>query len=451
MIFLPLGGAGEIGANSYYLNLSDTGIILDCGMHPRKTGIDSLPDLSLIENKPVDFVLITHAHQDHIGSLPFLIKKFPYLKIISTPQTRAIAELTLHNSVEIIKDENDEQLKSLFSHDEIDLLIQSIEWKEYEQSFSLKGYKHKGGEIKATFYDAGHIPGSASILIEHNNTKIFFTGDINTEPQIIIREAELPKNKIDILITETTYGSTDSYFLSPLKNESQKFAKSVNKIVNDGGSILIPVFSLGKMQEMLALCNRLILSGAIPDIDIFTGGIANRISKVYDYNRYTTRRNDSELVLNNIPQKNLFEVEDPMTFFKQPCIVLASSGMMMPGTASFRLARHWVKQKKSAIVVVGYMDSLTPGYVIANSRQGDVINLFGNDEEIKCEIIKFRFPSHARREGLLMIADKLKPGKIILVHGEEDSIKWMGSEILKKDKSRKVYSAEVGKEINLSD
>ncbi|QQS36210.1 MAG: MBL fold metallo-hydrolase [Ignavibacteriales bacterium] len=451
MIFLPLGGAGEIGANSYYLNLSGTGIILDCGMHPRKTGSDSLPDLSLIENRVVDYVLITHAHQDHIGSLPFLIKKFPYLKIISTPQTRAIAELTLHNSVEIVKDENDEQLKSLFNHDEIDLLIQSIEWKEYGQNFLLKGYKHKGGEINATFYDAGHIPGSASILIKHNNIKIFFTGDINTEPQIIIKEAELPETKIDILITETTYGSTDSTLVPTLKTESQKFAKAINRIANDGGSILIPVFSLGKMQEMSALCHQLIISGTIPDIDIYTGGIGNKISKVYDYNRFTTRRNDTELILNNIPQKNLFEVDDPMTFFKQPCIVLASSGMMMPGTASYRLARHWVKQKKSAIVVVGYMDSLTPGYVITNSRQGDVINLFGNDEIIKCEILKFRFPSHARREGLLKIADRLKPEKIILVHGEEDSIKWVGAELLKKDKGRKVYSAEAGKEINLSE
>ena len=101
--FLPLGGAGEIGANCYYLNIAGTGIILDCGMHPQKTGLDSLPHFSLIENQPVDFVLISHAHQDHLMSLPFLVKRHPYIKIITTRQTRELAELTLHNSVSIMK------------------------------------------------------------------------------------------------------------------------------------------------------------------------------------------------------------------------------------------------------------------------------------------------------------------------------------------------------------
>ena len=83
--FLPLGGAGEIGANCYYMNIAGTGIILDCGMHPQKTGMDSLPNFSLIESMPVDYVLISHAHQDHLMSLPFLVKEHPYIKIITIP------------------------------------------------------------------------------------------------------------------------------------------------------------------------------------------------------------------------------------------------------------------------------------------------------------------------------------------------------------------------------
>ena len=97
--FLPLGGAGEIGANCYHLNINDIGIILDCGMHPQKTGLDSLPKFDLLADKPTDYILISHAHQDHLNALPFLIKKFPHLKIITTPQTRAVAELTLHNAI----------------------------------------------------------------------------------------------------------------------------------------------------------------------------------------------------------------------------------------------------------------------------------------------------------------------------------------------------------------
>ena len=100
--FLPLGGAGEIGANSYYLDLDGLGVILDCGMHPQKTGLDSLPKFYLLNNKPTDYVLISHAHQDHLNALPFLIKKFPHLKIITTPQTRAVAELTFNNAISFL-------------------------------------------------------------------------------------------------------------------------------------------------------------------------------------------------------------------------------------------------------------------------------------------------------------------------------------------------------------
>lgn len=449
MKFIALGGAGEIGANSYYLNISGTGIILDCGMNPKKTGLDSLPSLSLLENQPVDYVLISHAHQDHIGALPYLVKKFPYIKIISTPQTRAIAELTLHNSVEIIKEETNEQIKSFFTHDEIDLLIQSIQWKEYENDFIINGYHHSGDDIIARFYNAGHILGSASILIQQNDKKIFFSGDINTDSQVLIPAAEFPTNKVDLLILETTYGSTHSVLIPPLEKEAERLAKSINKSVNKGGSILIPVFSLGKMQEMLALLSLLILKGKIPDIDIYTGGIGTKINRIYDYNRYVVKRNDAEFVLSDILQKSIYDIDDPADFFRQPCVVLASSGMMMPGTTSYKLAHHWIKQKDSVIFLVGYMDPQTPGYVFSVSKKGDKINIFGTDEEIKCEIIKFRFPSHSRREGLLSIAEKIKPETIILVHGEEESIKWVGSELLKRNNNRKVFAAEPGKEIFL--
>ena len=141
--FLPLGGAGEIGANSYYLNINGIGIILDCGMHPQKTGWESLPKFNLLEAKPTDYVLISHAHQDHLNALPFLIKKFPHLKIITTPQTRAVAELTLHNAISILKRQVDESEFEIYSRDEVDLLIKSINYKSYNEKFTLSSLNSK--------------------------------------------------------------------------------------------------------------------------------------------------------------------------------------------------------------------------------------------------------------------------------------------------------------------
>lgn len=444
--FLPLGGAGEIGANCYYLNIDGIGIILDCGMHPQKTGLESLPKFELLEDKPTDYVLISHAHQDHLNALPFLIKKFPHLKIITTPQTRAVAELTLHNAISILKKQVKEEEFEIYSREEVDLLIKSIDYKAYNEKFTLTALT-SSAQIEAEFFDAGHIIGSAGILLSHKGKKIFFTGDINLSSQTLLPGAELPGEQVDILITETTYGATDSSLLNNWGDETERFAASINKIINKGGSVLIPVFALGKLQEMLSLIWLQMLKNKITTVDIYTSGIGKKINLVYDYNRYVVSRNEKELILNDIPVKDLNEVNSVHHFFKEPSIILALSGMMIESTASFELAKHWLHKKDSAIFTVGYMDPGTPGYRIASAKTGDRIRLtdHGDKIRIKCEINNFRFSAHSKREELLSIVDKLKPDTIVLVHGDPEAIDWMGASILKKWNNKKVFAAANGK------
>jgi cleavage and polyadenylation specificity factor subunit 3 len=450
--FIPLGGAGEIGANSYYLNIAGTGLIIDCGMHPQKTGKEALPDFKIIQNRDVDYILISHAHQDHLSGLPFLVQLHPYIRIITTPQTRALAELTLHDAVSILSQQVTEDELKIYSHDETDLLIQSIEYKALGEEFEIKGYNHADIEpIRITFYDAGHILGSASILIEHRDYKIFYSGDINLKPQSWMQGASLPRLKVNTLLLETTYGATDSSTINSWKKESERFASAANKVINEGGSILIPVFSLGKMQEILKTIWQMMEKGKLVKTDIYTGGIARKISRVYDYNRYAVNCDDTEFELSEIPQKDLYETESPEEFFKHPCIVLASSGMMIEGTASFRLAQKWLRHKNSAIFTVGYMEKETPGFIISTAVRGMKIRLsdYGEETEVKCDIKRFRFSAHSLREDLLKVVEKLNPDKVILVHGDPPAINWIGASILKENKKRRVYAAETGKEIEL--
>ena len=451
--FLSLGGAGEIGANCYYLNIAGTGIILDCGMHPKKSGLDSLPDFSLIKNLPVDYVLISHAHQDHLTSLPFLVKQHPYIKIITSRQTRELAELTLHNSVSIMRKElpKDDSFQ-FYTHDEIELLSQTIDFKPNSEVFEIEGYKHKSSEpIKVSFHDAGHILGSVSILIEHDRKKLFYTGDINLTNQTLLKGCELPKQKVDALILECTYGATDSSSILNWTKEADRFAVEANKILNQGGSILIPVFALGKMQEILSTIWKLMQKNKLTVTDIYTGGIGTKINRLYDTNRYLVNMIDSEFQLKSIPFKNLNEIENTEDFFKNPCVVVASSGMMVEGTASYNLGKRWLKQSKSAIFIVGYMDESTPGYKIANAVKGGKINLtkFNEEEVVKCSIEKFRFSAHSKREELVGIVRKLQPEKVILIHGDEGAIDWIGNQILMNFKDVRVFQAEIGKEIEL--
>lgn len=211
--FLPLGGALEIGASCFYLNFDGTGIILDSGLHPRMIGKDALPDFDLIKDENVDAVLISHAHQDHIASLPFLVRNHPYVQIFATTQTLEIAEKTLHNSSRILSkqlNENDSIIP--YTHEEIDLLLRTVRDKDYNEKFNFRGIvSSEQNELTIEFYDAGHILGSAGILIKTSEGKsVFYTGDINLSSQSILNGGELPVEKIDTLILETTYGATDS-------------------------------------------------------------------------------------------------------------------------------------------------------------------------------------------------------------------------------------------------
>lgn len=450
--FLPLGGAGEIGASCFYLNISGTGILLDCGIHPRKNGIESLPNLKSLKNLSLDFCFISHAHQDHIGSLPFLVQKYPHVIIYSTAQTREIADITLHNAVNILsQNESADSDFKIYTHEEIDFLVRSIRECEYQKEISVTGMRHSSDEpIKITFYDAGHILGSASILIEHDDKKILYTGDISLSDQSIMIGADM-KNlcNIDTLILETTYGSTDSSKLGTWHSEQMRFVKEVNKILNNGCSVLIPVFALGKTQEMLSTIFNLMKKGKLTETNIYTGGVSKNISKIYDRNRYLVRRNDPNFELGNIEQIDLLGIEDMNEFRKNPGIVLAASGMMIEGTTSFKLAKYWLKQESFAIFSVGYMDTDTPGFRIMNSKRGNKIQLgeFSEPQKINCAVDRFYFPSHAKREDLISIVDKTNPRKVILVHGENESQNWIGGEILKKYPNTKVHSAEADKMI----
>jgi len=327
-----------------------------------------------------------------------------------------------------------------------------IDYKECKNQFELNSYHQlKDGKVNCTFYDAGHILGSAGMLLENNGYKIFYTGDINFTSQTLIKGANLPETKIDTLILETTYGATDSNLLLDWNAESFRFAKEANNILNNGGSILIPVFSLGKMQEILATIWLLMQKRKLTAVDIYTGGLGTKINRAYDYNRFVTNRVDEEFELNTIPQKDYYDISNHEEFFKHPCIVLASSGMMIKGTSSFTFAKRWIKQKDSAIFTVGYMDTETPGYIIENSESGDKIQLTDFDEltEVNCTIKNFKFSAHARREDLLKIVEKLKPDNVILTHGDEEALDWMGSSILKKYKNIKVQIAIARKELNI--
>lgn len=447
IIFTVIGGGQEIGANCYYLNVDGTGIILDSGFHPEKKGTEALPLFELLDNFFTDFVFVSHAHTDHIGALPYLIQKNPHLKIYTTPQTRDLAEVMLHNSLALTQKEIvDSDPLPKYTHEQVDLLTESFNVIKYDEPLSIHGYRHLNNkDIQIKFLDAGHILGAAGILIQTNDARIFYTGDTNASKQSILTGADYPKEAIDVLILETTSATSDSNIKR--QDEAKRLAKSINKIVENGGSVLIPVFALGKLQETLTLLHNLMRKGSIPELDVYTGGMGREISDIYDFHRYTTKRISKELQLKDIPQLPIdYEELLSAKYFKVPSIVLASSGMMFEGTTSFALAQRWLKEKNFGIFFVGYVTPDSPGYTILNSKTGDSIELGDASGKIKVasEIDYFRFTSHSNRDDLITLVKTLRPKTVILIHGGQNGIDWMEKELSNRFPSIKIIKPRIG-------
>jgi cleavage and polyadenylation specificity factor subunit 3 len=196
---------------------------------------------------------------------------------------------------------------------------------------------------------------------------------------------------------------------------------------------------------------RLMEKGAMPKVDIYTGGVGRKLCSIYDKNRFTVAYNDTDFILSDIPQKDLYEVEQIDDLLRHQSIVLAGSGMMIRNTLSFKLAQRWLSNPKAGIFTVGYMDPETPGYRVTRSSKGDLIQLTDSLEpqNVSCDIDRFRFSAHSNRDGIISIVEQLRPSTVVLVHGEHESIDWMGYSIMKRFPGIKLHAAEIGKQITL--
>src|SRR6266481_9300231 len=205
----------EIGANSYYLEIGRHQLVLDCGMHPKNTGEDALPYLKAIADRKIEAILISHAHQDHIGTLPVAMRRFPGVRVFMTEATAEIGNVLLHNSVNVMTRQREEigravaGLYPLFTHRETDRASEHWRWCPLRQRFSIAGERAPQREKDALifeFFDAGHVLGSSGILLRAEGQTVFYTGDVNFDDQTIMEAAVFPEEKIDVLIMECTRG-----------------------------------------------------------------------------------------------------------------------------------------------------------------------------------------------------------------------------------------------------
>ncbi|MEO6969608.1 MAG: MBL fold metallo-hydrolase, partial [Chthoniobacterales bacterium] len=197
MKFINLTRRTEIGANCYYLGSGEQGVVLDCGMHPKEDGEMALPLLGALAGRTVNALLLSHAHLDHIGSLPVLMRQQPQARVFMTEPTAAIGDALLHNSVNVMTREREEVgvIYPLFTHRETDRATDRWQHCPLGQPFTVDGERtsaQPNDELSFEYRDAGHVLGAAGILLRVEGRTVFYTGDVNFDDQTLTSGAVFP-------------------------------------------------------------------------------------------------------------------------------------------------------------------------------------------------------------------------------------------------------------------
>jgi predicted metal-dependent RNase len=433
MIFKSLCRHAGIGANSYLLKTKTAKVVLDAGMHPKHEGSEAVPHYEFLGAGTVDSIIITHSHLDHVGTLPVFLQGQSQAKVFLSPETAELASAMLHNSVNVMQSKRIEHGIAeypLFEHRELDEIEEAFETRAVERPFDLD----PAGSIRGTFHDAGHILGSVGVTIEGDGKKVFYTGDVNFEHSTLQKGAMFPETTVDALIVETTRGeqARDPKYDRP--TEENEFAAAIKGVIERKGSVLIPVFAMGKTQEVLGMLHRFKSEGLIPKrTPIYIGGLSTKMTQVYDRFCAHSRRHlpnfrflkDMDLEAGSKKRKG------PIPFHPG-CIYALSSGMMSEKTVSNNFARQGVLENaKHGLFFVGYADPETPGGKIRMAKPGDmvVLDTAFPPVPLNCEMRIFDFSGHSTRDAILNYILKVAPKKAFLVHGDDGAVEWFRQEI----------------------
>ena len=433
MKFINLTRRIEIGANSYYLEAGGQRFVLDSGMHPKFEGEEALPNWKPLGERRLDAIIVSHSHQDHIGTLPVLMRRQPHARVFMTEPTTEIGSVLLHNSVNVMTRQREQlgtTLYPLFTHRETDRAADRWQSCALRQPYTLAGERAPNTDSDAVtfeFFEAGHVLGSTGILIRAEGRTLFYTGDVNFDDQTIAQAAVFPEDKIDILVMECTRGDTPAPATWSRAGEEQRLTQSIENAFTRGGCVLIPVFALGKTQEVLAMLYKWRREKNL-DFPIYIGGLSSKITDIYDRRARMGRRQLLRLQLLDELRPfvlNAETIQDART--RAGRVYALSSGMMTPKTLSNIFAQRIVDQPHQSIFFVGYADPESPAGILRNARPNDQVKLDPDEtaQRVRCHIEQFQFSAHASRESLIAYAQRLAPKKILLVHGDPLAIEWM--------------------------
>ncbi len=412
--------------------------MLDCGMHPKNTGEDALPDFKAIAGREIEAILISHAHQDHIGTLPVVMRRFPRARVFLTEATAEVGKVLLHNSVNVMtrqREEIGEMSYPLFTHRETDRASERWRWCPLRQRISIAGERAPQSRMLSgltfEFFEAGHVLGSAGILVRAEGQTVFYSGDVNFDDQTIMQAAIFPEEKVDVLIMECTRGDHAKPAGWTRSGEEQRFAQALVNAFDRGACVLVPVFALGKTQEVLAMLYKFRRQSRMfsEEFPIYIGGLSSKFTDIYDRRAQMTRRQLPRLQLMREVAPFILNDETVRDAPLRPGRVYAlSSGMMIPKTLSNVFARRLIENPQHSIFFVGYASPQSPAGLLREAGTGGEVALDPDKppQRVRCNM-----------------------RKIVLVHGDPSAVEWMRATLSAELPDSEVIVPEPGVELEL--
>ncbi len=433
-----LGACQEVGRSAILVETAESKILLDFGLNPGKAlSPNAFPRIDLINLDPsdIDAVIVSHAHLDHCGLVPYLFKYGYKGPVYTTEATRDLMILLLKDFLEIVEREGREPP---FTYKDVErMLLHTIALK-YGVVTDITP------DIRLTFYNAGHILGSAIVHLHIGNGfhNIVYTGDFKYGKTRLLDKADASFPRVDTLIMESTYGATEQ----PKREEAEEqLIAIIKRTIERGGKVLIPTLSVGRAQEIMLVLADAMKSGKLPQVPVYIEGMIHEVTAIHTAYPELLARNLRIMLENG---ENPFEYEmfirvegrEPRTEIVEspkPAIIMATSGMLTGGPA-VEYFKLMAPNPNNSLIFVSYQVEGTLGRRIKDGeREITFVNQYGKVEvlRVRMEVYSVEgFSGHSDRRQLLDYLRNItpKPSKIILVHGEPNAIASLRDAILSK-------------------
>ncbi len=451
--YLPLGGAGEVGASCGLLCIGDRRVLIDAGMRPSaRAGQDRLPALDRLAAEPPEAILVTHAHIDHTGALPLASELFPTAPIYCTETTLLLMRLLLADSVRVMEAEHlaQEGETPLYTAEVVERTLARVRPVEWGQPIAPLD----DPAITVRFLHAGHIAGAAMLLIDTPAGRVLHMGDYSVTAQRTLHGLDVQRlPQADAVITEGTYGDA---IHANRKEQERALVATVARVVGRGGRALLPAFAVGRAQEVALILRAARSTGELPPVPIHLDGMVRGVcdlyqAQVHDLNpRLQNYVRNARRPLFADPSLAVYAVtagrrrqllNDPGA-----AIVISSSGMMTGGPAPL-YARAFAADEKNAIVFSGYQDDESPGAALLRARQGTTVTLGKEELTLSCAVERYSLSAHADASQIEVAVTRAQPRVTVLVHGEPDTLRALAKRVARHHP----YVAANGEVITLID